>query len=246
MKYHAIINYLDTKHYWWNYSKENLIDKILIPFINGQVIPIKSGEKKKILNMKNTTLLSIYRTEESLNKISYCPIKKFMSSEEFGKYDCTEEVLNEVKNNISESHTRSIIEQKFSEVKNQVFVIMKFNDDELDSAYEGVIEPVIKDFGLDCIRVDKLQDSGKINDQIIENIATSKYILADLTGERPNCYYEAGYAQALGKEVILTIKQNEKIHFDLSGNRFIQWATEADFRNKLRERFKFITEKNEG
>ena len=34
-------------------------------------------------------------------------------------------------------------------------------------------------------------------------------VLADLTGERPNCYFEAGYAHALGKQLILTIRKGE-------------------------------------
>lgn len=246
MKYHAILRYSDKKHFWWNHSKERIIDKVLVPFINGQIVPIKQGGEKKLLNMKNTTFLSVYRTDNSLNKSKNNSVQKQMTSEDFEQYDCTEEILSEVKSEISSHPSRSIFEQKFSEVKDQVFVIMKFDDQELDSAYEGVIEPVIREYGLESIRVDKLQDSGKINDQIIENISTSKYILADLTGERPNCYYEAGFAHALGKELIFTIKQNEKIHFDLSGNRFIQWTTESDLRRKLRERFKFLTEKNEG
>jgi nucleoside 2-deoxyribosyltransferase len=115
---------------------------------------------------------------------------------------------------------------------------MKFGDKILDSAYEGVIEPLLaNEFNLKSIRVDKLPNSGKITDQIIDMIATSKYILADLTGERPNTYYETGFAHALGKEVILTIHEGETIHFDLAGNRFIIWETESDLRNKLRDRF---------
>jgi nucleoside 2-deoxyribosyltransferase len=112
---------------------------------------------------------------------------------------------------------------------------MKFGDEELDSAYDGVIEPIISDNGLTAIRVDKIRDSGKINDQILENIAKSKFIISDLTGERPNCYYETGFAHALGKELILTIKEKEKIHFDLAGYRFIIWKTESDLRKKLKE-----------
>lgn len=246
MKYHAILCFSDKKHFWWNHSKEKIIDNVLVPFINGQVVPITQDGKKILLNMKNTTSLSIYKTENLLKKLENNSIQKQIFNEDFEQYDCTVEILNEVKVEISSHPSRSIFEQKFSDVKNQVFVIMKFDDQELDSAYEGVIEPVLREYGLESIRVDKLHDSGKINDQIIEYIATSKYILADLTGERPNCYYEAGFAHALGKELIFTIKQNEKIHFDLSGNRFIQWTTESDFRSKLKERLNFLTEKNEG
>jgi len=41
-------------------------------------------------------------------------------------------------------------------------------------------------------------------------------ILDDLSGERPNCYYEAGFAQALGEEIIFAAQQKYTIHFDLA------------------------------
>ena len=58
-------------------------------------------------------------------------------------------------------------------------------------------------------------------------------MIADLTGAKPNCYYEAGYAHGLQKEVIFTIRRPEKPHFDLAGRRFIMWETEDDLRVQL-------------
>jgi len=117
---------------------------------------------------------------------------------------------------------------------------MKFGDENLDSAYDGVIKPLAKEFGYGIIRVDEIQDSGRITDQIIESISASKIIIADLSGERPNCYYEAGFAHALGKEIIFTVHKNDRIHFDLAGYRFIKWKTEANLRNELRKRLESI------
>ena len=114
---------------------------------------------------------------------------------------------------------------------------MKFGDDELDSAYEGVIRPVIEANDLKAVRIDEIQDSGRITDQVLEHIAESQFVLSDLSGERPNCYYETGFAHALGRKLILTIRSGDPIHFDLAGYRFIQWSTEADLRGKLRKRF---------
>ena len=119
---------------------------------------------------------------------------------------------------------------------------MKFGDDVLNSAYTAVVKPVVKKFGLTCIRVDEIPDSGKISDQILEAIAESKYVIADLSGARPNCYYEAGFAHALGKEMILTIRDGESAHFDLQGHRFIQWKTESDYKKQLTKRIKALEE----
>src|SRR5262249_5794314 len=83
---------------------------------------------------------------------------------------------------------------------------MKFGDQLLDSAYQGVIQPLGAEFGYQVLRMDEIQDSGNITSQILENIASSKIVLVELSGERSNCYYEAGYAHALGKEIIFCIK----------------------------------------
>ena len=120
---------------------------------------------------------------------------------------------------------------------------MKFGDDELDSAYEGVIKPLGEEFGFNVLRVDEIQDSGNISQQILENISCSEIVLAELSGERPNCYYEAGFAHALGKETIFCIKKGDDIHFDLAGYRFISWKTEAEFRRKLKARLESYTSK---
>jgi hypothetical protein len=128
--------------------------------------------------------------------------------------------------------------------QNLVFVIMKFEDKDLDSAYEGVIKPIIEKYGYHPLRIDEIQDSGIITDQILKSIESSKLVLSDLTGERPNCYYETGYAQALGKELILAIKKDEPVHFDLAGHRIIEWETEADLRRKLNDRFESILSKD--
>lgn len=122
----------------------------------------------------------------------------------------------------------------------QAFVVMKLGDSELDSAYEGVIKPVIEGFKYSVVRIDKVEDSGRISEQILNKISRSEIIIADLTGERPNCYYEAGYAHALGKEIIFTVKDGEKVHFDLAGNRFIYWKTEDQLRNALIKRIEAI------
>jgi|SRR5215213_2856056 len=125
-----------------------------------------------------------------------------------------------------------------------VFVIMKYEDKMLDYAYEMAIKPVIEEFYYTPVRMDKIQAGGMVTDQILKHIERSEIVLADLTGERPNCYYEAGYADASGKEIIFTIKKDCKIHFDVAVNRFICWESEAELENKLRERFKYIKEKN--
>jgi nucleoside 2-deoxyribosyltransferase len=57
--------------------------------------------------------------------------------------------------------------------------------------------------GIGAARVDEIEHSGKITELILEKIEKSRFLVCDLTAERPNVYYELGYAHGLKKDVIL-------------------------------------------
>jgi nucleoside 2-deoxyribosyltransferase len=243
MIYHARIQFGRSTHYWWNYEKHNIIKRLVIPFVNGQVVPVTADGITKIMNLKSVTMLSIYKTRDKLSPKAGQGVINQMRAASFQQNACTAEILSEIKGSISSLPTTSLLQKALQQPKNQVFTIMKIGDAELDSAYEGVYKPVCEEFHLRCIRIDEIQDSGQITDQILEAIAESKYIVADLSGERPNCYYETGFAHALGKELVLCIKTSNEVHFDLAGFRFIQWSTEAELRTKLKERIGSLEER---
>lgn len=241
MKYHAKLIYGNEVSFWTNWDKEGLVEKLIIPYFNGQIITRQRKGGRVLLNLKSASELKIYRTKTgSINGVKIN--SAIMKQARFEEYHCTEEVIKEMKLNLAAPNSQSLLQQAFAPLEEQVFVIMKFGDKILDSAYEGVIKPLFTEFGLTVIRVDEIQDSGKISDQILQEIAKSKIVYSDLSGERPNCYYETGFAHALGKEIILSINTKDKIHFDLSGHRFIQWETENDLRKSLRKRVSFILE----
>jgi hypothetical protein len=125
----------------------------------------------------------------------------------------------------------------------QVFVIMKLKDPELDSAYELAIRPTLEDFDFSPLRIDEVQDSGSITNEILHKIEQSVVVLADLTGERPNCYLEVGYALALEKELVLTCREGDRVHFDLEHMRIIYWKTEKELRDALVPRLTAIKQR---
>ena len=61
-------------------------------------------------------------------------------------------------------------------------------------------------------------------------------VAEDVTLERPNVYFEAGFAMALGRPVIWTALRGEVLHFDIRQFNFIEWDTPADLREKARDR----------
>ncbi|CUK22715.1 Uncharacterised protein [Achromobacter sp. 2789STDY5608615] len=233
MHYHARLEYGSNSHFFYNYSADAITEKVVIPFVNGQVILLK-GER--LFNMKTATFLKVYRTKARLRVKEDKSLVDQMKDPSFVENDCSAEIIGKVQAQGASKGLSSLIQKALQPPKKLVFVVMKFGDETLDSAYEGAYKAVAKEFGLECMRIDEVQDSGKISDQILEGIAESKYVLCDLTGARPNCYYETGFAHALGKDVILLVNKAEKVHFDLQGHRFIKWATEEDLRKKLRER----------
>jgi len=224
-----------------NESEEYVLKNLLVPFINGQVLAsdFNSDKKRKILiNMKSSITMSIFRTEEEIPATDFVPVSGVKDvSDKFKSFDCTSEFVEKVREIQAAPAMRSLLQIAFQPPEQQIFVIMKFGDKQLDSAYEGVIKPLSQEFGFRVIRIDEIQDSGKINDQILENIAKSRLIVSDLSGGRPNCYYETGFAHALGKDIVLTIHKGSDIHFDLSTHRFIQWETENELRTALKTRF---------
>lgn len=61
----------------------------------------------------------------------------------------------------------------------------------------------------------------------------SRFVVADLTDERQNCYYEVGYAHALGKPVIILAKDGTPRHFDVAANKWNYWTDYTDLKPKF-------------
>lgn len=127
----------------------------------------------------------------------------------------------------------------------QVFVAMWF-DTTMNDVYDYGFEPGIQsDTGLAARRIDRVDFLGKIDDEILAEIRRSKFVVADFTcGEtvRGGVYYEAGFAQALGKQVIFTCRadQIQQVHFDTRQFNHILWQTPADLQKQLNDRIKAL------
>ena len=98
-----------------------------------------------------------------------------------------------------------------------VFVIMPFSS-QLNDVYSAMKDECSK-LSLDCVRVDEVTGSGFILKKIYDLIERAEFIIADLTEERPNVYYEIGYAHGVGNEgneILLIAKEGTKLHFDIA------------------------------
>ena len=57
--------------------------------------------------------------------------------------------------------------------------------------------------------------------------------MADLTHERPNVYYEIGYAHAFKKPTILTARKGTEPHFDVQGFPIISYDNSTNLEHEL-------------
>jgi nucleoside 2-deoxyribosyltransferase len=96
---------------------------------------------------------------------------------------------------------------------------------EYDQRYEVLRTTLLK---YDCvaIRIDKEHPIEQLVARIKEEIKKSSFIIADITDERPSCYFEAGFAEGLkipviyvaSEESVIKPGEKTKIHFDIHMN----------------------------
>jgi len=104
-----------------------------------------------------------------------------------------------------------------------------------EDAWKGAIKPAIEAAGWRPYRVDVPVLEHKICDAITQEIRNSRFMVADVTGERPCVYYEAGYAMGAGIKVIWTAEEGTELHFDSNHYQHIIWRPDAldKFRTEL-------------
>jgi len=132
-----------------------------------------------------------------------------------------------------------------NKVVSQGFIAMWF-DSKMDSVKAKIIS-AIQDSGYAPMIISDKEHNNQIVPEILYEIRQSVFVIADLTGHRNGVYYEAGYANALGKEVILTCNEEdfEKRHFDISQQNIIKWKDEDELYEKLLKRIESTVGKNQ-
>jgi hypothetical protein len=109
----------------------------------------------------------------------------------------------------------------------KAFMAMKFGDAELDWILNQCFKPAVAATGFELYRLDEVPKAGLIDDRLRVEIRTSRFLISDLTHENAGAYWEAGYAEGLGKPVIYTCKKNkfesQKTHFDTNHHLTVIW-----------------------
>ena len=126
----------------------------------------------------------------------------------------------------------------------KAFIIMQFKD--FDDIYKEIIIPICNKFGYEPLRADSYSSTNKITQDIVDGIKSASFVIAEITPDNLNVFYELGYAHALNKKVILLADKDKrdisKI-FDIKDYRAILYQDNISGTKKLeRELSKFIEE----
>ena len=113
-----------------------------------------------------------------------------------------------------------------------VFVAMSFRGDGMDDSF-AAIRSACKALKLVARRVDEVNSSGVIILEIVDLIERAEFIVVDLTHERPNVYYELGYAHGVGNlpsNILLVAKDGTDLHFDIAALRVRYYKSVAELK----------------
>ncbi|MEN6578811.1 MAG: hypothetical protein ABFD90_20880 [Phycisphaerales bacterium] len=109
----------------------------------------------------------------------------------------------------------------------KAFMAMEYGHSDLDGLFQDVLKPAVKQTGFDLFILPEKPKAGLIDNRLRMEIQTSRFLIADLTHENAGAYWEAGYAEGLGKPVIYTCEKNKfetcKTHFDTNHHLTLQW-----------------------
>ena len=110
----------------------------------------------------------------------------------------------------------------------KAFMAMKFGDSQLDSVFNDVFKQSAKQAGFDLFALNEVLRAGLIDDRLRVEIQASDFLIADLTHDNNGAYWEAGYAEGMGKPVIYTceklkFKSKKTTHFDANHHLTVLW-----------------------
>lgn len=130
--------------------------------------------------------------------------------------------------------------KKEAKIVRQGFIAMAFKDE--TKPIREAFRRAMVESGYTVAIIDEKEHNNQIVPEIFYEIERSRFVVVDVTYPNYGAYYEAGYAQALGKQVIICCQedafkdQETRPHFDISQKCMVVWKDEADLVQRLKRR----------
>ncbi len=112
------------------------------------------------------------------------------------------------------------------------FMAMKFGDAELEALYRQHLQTAVAATGFELRAAnDRQQTAGSIDNRMRVEIRTSRFVVCDLTHGNRGAYWEAGFAEGLGRpvfylcrtDVLTSGDADRRPHFDTAHQLIIGW-----------------------
>lgn len=199
-----------------NLTEDEAHSQVIYPFLDDGIVKYRRGGKTTPHQVVD---LRIYKTKEQWNHRA-AKFEDFVAK----------------KNNVAKAVLARESKQA-AKVQHRVFVVMpiqgdkygEMNDQRIHEEFNKrfvAVEKTLSKHQCVAIRIDKEIPLDDLVRRIKTEISRAQFVVADLTDERPSCYFEAGYAEALGKPIVyvaskqsvITPAQKTHIHFDVHMN----------------------------
>ena len=104
---------------------------------------------------------------------------------------------------------------------------MEFDDQQLDEVFGQVFKPAARRAGFNLVKLTEQPRAGLIDVRLRAELRRARFVVADLTTDNLGAYWEAGFAEGLGRPVIYTCRldqfENARTHFDVNHSLTIKW-----------------------
>jgi hypothetical protein len=126
-------------------------------------------------------------------------------------------------------------EMKRSAVRTRrAMVAMPFGNEHLDRVLNEVFRPAVRRTGFQLYRLDDEPTAGLIDNRLRVAIRTARFLIVELTLSNQGAYWEAGFAEGVGKPVIYTCDKRffdkaapyegcSGVHFDVNHHQHVLW-----------------------
>ena len=197
-------------------------------------------------------------SDESPHTVSQ--MKNYLIQKDFNDYSegqFSGSIDNLLKNKKIEKVDRGVykianVEKSFTQERNgafmkKCFVVSPIGDagtdirKNADQLYQHIIKPVCEKCGFIAQRVDELNTSESIPQEILDALNDYELVIADLTGHNPNVFFEIGYRTKSQKPIIHLKRKDEIIPFDVSAIRTFEYdLTDLDMVTATKDRLEQV------
>jgi len=125
----------------------------------------------------------------------------------------------------------------------KAFVVRLLNPSHVDYSdvqyfFDTVVKPVIEDelgYRLTVVDGKQAYEESRIDQEIFTKLHRSRIVIADITGLRPNCFLELGYALGRGLPTMLLAREGTDHPFDIYSLAGHHWKTTGTIEDRRKE-----------